>query len=279
MMKDQNGSGRPSAFSHVRGFTLIELLVVISIIALMISILLPALGRARDVAQGMKCSNILRQFGVVDQLYLYEHKQYHLPLIMTNSVGNQRSWYYNDVFRQGLNYPKITSESYAGSRVPASLICPGSARLQAPTPETKQFLMTGSYAMNYTDWIHQLTGATTVPWSSLGNNYLVAFTESEVKKPSQKLFFADSLDWVISIGNSAYTYLEPFGGVGPWGERLPVSGTPSTAGVIAYRHSRSTNMTFFDGHVASRSLAAVKSTMRNEAIPANGSSLISIRKP
>ena len=52
------------------GFTLIELLVVVSIIALLVSILLPALGKARSLARRTLCQAQLRQVGVAIATYL-----------------------------------------------------------------------------------------------------------------------------------------------------------------------------------------------------------------
>ncbi|MEX0774661.1 MAG: type II secretion system protein [Phycisphaeraceae bacterium] len=59
-----------------RGFTLIELLVVISIIALLIAMLLPALGNARQAARAIQCASNQRQLGLMLETYANDNGAY-----------------------------------------------------------------------------------------------------------------------------------------------------------------------------------------------------------
>lgn len=71
-----------------RAFTLIELLVVISIIALLISILLPALRSARETAQSIVCRSQLKQVALAVEMYRGDYDGYYVPIWMRQVPGD-----------------------------------------------------------------------------------------------------------------------------------------------------------------------------------------------
>lgn len=71
-----------------RAFTLIELLVVISIIALLISILLPALGNARESARRVECMTRIKALVFMNYTYAEDSKQ----MWVNYEMGGSRSW-------------------------------------------------------------------------------------------------------------------------------------------------------------------------------------------
>ncbi len=76
-----------------RGFTLIELLVVISIIALLVSILMPALGRAREQARSTVCKSNLKQWGLIFRYYTDDNNGRFMQ--WAPSGAGQGTWIYS----------------------------------------------------------------------------------------------------------------------------------------------------------------------------------------
>lgn len=90
-----------------RAFTLVELLVVIGIIALLVSILLPTLGRAREAAQRTQCLSALREIGNAMRIYATMNKDSCPVGCIANGSAWEKQFSYAVAWRTGSTYKPL----------------------------------------------------------------------------------------------------------------------------------------------------------------------------
>ncbi len=116
---------------RVKAFTLIELLVVIAIIGLLVTILLPSLSQAKELARGAVCKTNLRNIGLAVNVYAGNHRDFLPPAIdgdtggsdLTDDIRHYDAWSTILEREQALTAPRAEDERKIVDG-PSSFRCP-----------------------------------------------------------------------------------------------------------------------------------------------------------
>ncbi len=241
------------------GFTLIELLVVISIIALLLSILMPALSMVKEQGRVIVCKSNLKTLATANSVYANQANDWYVAAIDSSGLPNNTdtlTWNSNASFREVIGQRHYTDQEVARAiadggydprfQTPDQFLCPTDKSARKAQVGTSQYQNLISYGYNWTDWSFESTKSITwggdIPPGLVGR-----MKTTDIQRPIEKLMFIDAGDfWASRSGADYITYwdnyqhdLQGYRNAGQWQPTF-------------YRHREAANIAFFDGHVEKR---------------------------
>lgn len=231
--------------SSRKAFTLVELLVVIGIIALLISILLPALGKARDQANTVACESTMRQVYNYMNMYQNDYKGSVMPARQQIS-GTEPDWYTFQFL--GREYGRYDSNSGTTANIDTATVikmclrCP--AADHSSDPVVAKGLPEEAY---YGDYVYN-GELGTQKWDSTNNvPFYPAPYVKWVQVPGNVIVMTDchkpNLGPAPSYSQLIKPYFDKWSDLLGSGAATPRVGTP-------HLQNKKCNMLFMDGHIA-----------------------------
>ncbi len=232
-----------------RAFTLIELLVVVAIIAILASMLLPALTQARTKARASLCQNNLKQLRMFCNLYENDFDDYAIPV----------AWFDLPNWNQRMKYPwwqaNLTDLGYWTGKLANDLDCP--LLPTATTDKTADLRGFNYRAYSQRAFITWNGDIQHINWPRYGRNWYMNYSNihgyrhikvtSMARSPSDLLEFAD-MEPVWAWGGDSIRMPYNIG----WYQNLAQS-----------THDEKPNIGFLDGHVERRHYSEMSNTTKH----------------